>query len=116
MKLQPPSIRGLALGSGKSVSFWAGLSLQPLPVTSWESLHLPEPWFAQQANPQAYLRVLTVRGTLGPGSSEEGPQRPLQPRCQSLLGGGGGHSSWVLLNCNSQRESFQGDTSQAWER
>lgn len=82
MKLQPPSFRGLALGSGKSVSFWARLSLQRLPVTSWE------PWFAHQANRQAYLRVLTVRRSLGPGSPEEGPQRPCSPGVnQSLLGG-----------------------------
>ncbi|KAI5139657.1 hypothetical protein MUG91_G6n504 [Manis pentadactyla] len=31
MKLQPPSVRGLALGGGRSLSFWPGLSVQRLP-------------------------------------------------------------------------------------
>lgn len=90
MKLQPPSIRGLALSSGKTMSFWAGLSIQlslaGRATSPLGSLHLPIwksiiPIFVSFA----------IRTALGPGLSKEKSERPYRSPAfnQSLLSAGG---------------------------
>lgn len=57
MKLQPALIRGLALSSGKTVSFWAGLSIQ-LSQAGRVTSPLCSPTFAHLEKHSTYLCVL----------------------------------------------------------
>lgn len=120
MKLQPPSIRGLAQGDGNGVSFGAGLSAPGLPVTPRESHFTPR-------SPGLCIRKTALRPGAAHGWRGTWPRRlrrglreaPAQPsfRSVSVLGWEGQDMvPWVLLGCSCRsRQDVQGDTSQAWE-
>ena len=117
MKLQPPSMPGLALRSGKRVTFWAG-PLHPAAACHWRGA-VTSPLGAQGAhleNHHPSLSEVHRRNGLRPVWPRGGPMGLLGclPEVSWGVGGSrqGAHSLGFL---KLPGENFQGDTNLAWE-